>query len=140
MGYLDIDEKYLYCAEYGTSYISIYEKMTKEKRIIQVDAMAHYLKMFKDFMILTDMSFLYVLEKENFKIIAAYDTKGEVTVLSKKSDELNEIIGFTTTGQLFKMSLRLKESNVRQFCKDDRIVCMATSQRIKGEKNVISMT
>lgn len=34
MGFLGIDENFLYCAEYGTSYISIYEKETKEKRII----------------------------------------------------------------------------------------------------------
>lgn len=43
--------------------------------------MAHYMMMFDDYLILTDMSYLYVLEKEQFKIIAAYDTKGDVTAL-----------------------------------------------------------
>ena len=43
--------------------------------------MSHNIKNIGDYLILTDLNCLFIIEKETFQIIATYDTDGEATAI-----------------------------------------------------------
>ena len=43
--------------------------------------MSHFVCNINDYLILTDLNSLYIVEKEGYQIIASYETKGECTAI-----------------------------------------------------------
>ena len=58
---------------------------------------------------------LYIIDKEDFHIIAKYATNGEVTALCERNSTSSELLGFTTTGKLFKINFDLTEQPLKEF-------------------------
>ena len=90
--------------------------------------MSHFLFNINEYLILTDLNSLYVVEKENYQIIACYETKGECTAICQKGTE-EYLYGITTTGWVFEINLSLEEDNLRRFSEEKRILCMSSSHR-----------
>ena len=81
MGFMDMNENYLYHADFGTSGIRIINRETYDEKIIDTGIMTHHIKLLYNYLIIVDMNNLYVYDIEQNQIIATYQTNGEVTAL-----------------------------------------------------------
>ena len=95
---------------------------------MKVQVRSHMIFNINEYLILTDLTTLYVAEKETYQIIASYQTRGECTAICQKGNEPH-LFGITTSGVVFEISLNLEEDNVREFCEEKRILCMSSSHR-----------
>lgn len=127
IAFMEQDDEYLYCVEYGNSLFRVYEKESNEKRFIDVGLLTNTLKLFQDYIVLMDTTFMYIVEKKTFQIIATYNVNGSVEAICPRGKNSKELIGITQKGEIFIIHLELKDQNLRQFCKNERVLAISTS-------------
>lgn len=110
---MDQDDHYIYCSEYGNNCFRVYEKMSLERRVVDVGLLTHHLLIFQNYIILMDTICLYIVEKKTYQVIASYNVNGEVTAICGRGKDSKTLLGITTKGQLFSINLELKDQNLR---------------------------
>jgi hypothetical protein len=119
IGFMDVDGTKLYCNESENTAVRIYDKASREEKCFDSGVLAHLIKLFDDYLIMVDAEDLYILEKQTHKIMARYQTKGEVTALCVRGEDSKKLMAFTRNGQLFTINTELKEATRRKFIEDD---------------------
>lgn len=69
---LDIDKKNVYATEFGNSRLRIFDRKSSDRQVIDIKILPNIVKVFDNFLIVTDSSMLYVLEKKTYCIIATF--------------------------------------------------------------------
>lgn len=64
MGFMDMNEQYLYHADFGTSGIRIINRETFEEKVIDTGIMTHYIKLLYNCLLIVDMNNLYIYDIE----------------------------------------------------------------------------
>lgn len=126
MGFMDVNEHYLYIADFGTTGIRIINRDTLEERVIETGIMTHYVKLLYNYLLIVDMNNFHILDIEQNQIIATYQTNGEVTALCLGNPQGKQVYGYTTEGQLFRINLELKETMLYPFLQKDRIIALCS--------------
>ena len=121
MGFMDTNEQYLYHADFGTTGIRIINRETFDENVIETGIMTHQIKLIFNYLFVVDMNNFYVFDIDKKQIIATYQTNGEVTALCRGNPKRENIYGFTTKGQLFRINMGLHENMVRPFLEKERV-------------------
>ena len=124
---MDMNDEFLFHADFGTTEIRIINRETLEERVIDTGIMSHSIKILYDYLFIVDMNNFYVFDLEKSQVIATYQTNGKVTALCLGNPHNKQVYGFTTKGQLFRVDLEIKEQMLYPFLEKERVLSMCSS-------------
>ena len=72
MGFMDMNDDFIFHADFGTTNIRMINRETFEESVIDTGIMSHYIKLLYDFLFIVDMNNFYIFDIVKNHVIATY--------------------------------------------------------------------